>query len=186
MTTRTTSLTDSYRRADAPLSRVTGSLSAADWEAASPCEGWTARDVVAHMIDAQRDFLTGHDVVLGDRPDVDADPARAWADHRDAVLAVVADDDVTGTAFDGHFGPTTVGETLDRFYVFDMIAHRWDIARAAGRDERFTVEELDRLETAIEGFGPAIHAEGICKPGVEAPEDADRQTRVLASLGRRP
>ncbi len=65
-----------------------------------------------------------------------------------------------------------------------MVAHRWDIASAAGRDERFTDAELDQLETGIAGFGPAVHMEGVCKPGVEAPEGADRQSRVLATLGR--
>jgi uncharacterized protein (TIGR03086 family) len=183
-TTTTTDVLAAYRAADGPLTAVVGSLSADDWAAPSPCEGWAARDVLAHLIDAQRSFLTDHGATLGPAPDVAADPAAAWASHRDEVLALLADPAVAATAFDGHFGPTTVGETLVRFYVFDMVAHRWDIATAAGRDERFTEAELDQLETGIAGFGPAVHMEGVCKPGVEAPEGADRQSRVLATLGR--
>lgn len=183
-TTTTDDLLTAYRAADGPLTDVVTSLSPAEWAAASPCEGWSASDVLAHVIDTQRSFLTDHGVALGPAPDVAADPAAAWASHRDEVLALLADPDVASTAFDGHFGPTTVGDTLVRFYVFDMVAHRWDVATAAGRDERFTDAELDQLETGIAGFGPAVHVEGVCKPGVEAPEDADRQSRILATMGR--
>lgn len=184
MTTETSSVTDAYRAADAALTGVVESLTPDEWQAPSPCEGWTAADVLGHIVDAQRSFLSDHGVTLGAAPDVAADPAGAWAAHRDEVLGVLADPAVVQTAFDGHFGPTTVGDTLVRFYVFDMVAHRWDIATAAGRDERFTDAELDQLETGIEGFGPAVHMEGVCKPGVEAPEGADRQSRVLATMGR--
>jgi uncharacterized protein (TIGR03086 family) len=183
-TTTSSSVTDAYLAADAPLTGIVASLTPDEWAAPSPCEGWTAADVLGHLVDAQRSFLSDHGVALGPAPDVADDPAAAWAAHRDEVLDVVADPAVADTAFDGHFGPTTVGETLVRFYVFDMVAHRWDIATAAGRDERFSDAELDQLESGIAGFGPAVHMEGVCKPGVEAPEGADRQSRVLATMGR--
>lgn len=84
-----------------------------------------------------------------------------------------------------HTGVGTIGDTLERFYVFDMVVHRWDVARAAGADDDFTARELEQLEAGITSFGEAIHMEGICKGGVEAPAGADRPTRVLATLGRR-
>lgn len=92
---------------------------------------------------------------------------------------------VVTTPYEGHFGPTTIGDSMERFYVFDMVVHRWDIARAAGTDDILTDIELDQLEAGIFSFGDAIYMDGICKPGVEAPASADRQTRLLAVLGRR-
>ncbi len=175
---------DAYRAADGPLCAVVTALTESAWDAPSPCEGWSARDVLSHVIDTQRAFLSDRGVLLGSGPDVAAGPAAAWAAHRDDVLHALADPDVAATEYDGHFGRTTVGETLVRFYVFDMVAHRWDIARAAGRDERFSDRELDQLEAGIEAFGPAVYMEGVCKAGVTPPEDADRQVRVLARLGR--
>lgn len=183
-TSSSTPVTDAYRAADGPLTGLVTSLSPTDWEAPSPCDGWAASDVLGHMIDAQRSFLSDRGVALGAAPDVTADPSAAWAAHRDEVLGLLGDPAVAEAGFDGHFGPTTIGETLVRFYVFDMVAHRWDIAHAAGRDERFSEAELDQLEAGIAGFGPALHADGVCRPGVEAPDDADRQTRILAHLGR--
>ena len=152
------------------------------WAAPSPCDGWSARDVVGHLIAAQRSFLSGHGHDLPE-PDL-AEPTEAWEAHADGVLGLLADPAVAEAAFDGHFGPTTVGETLARFYLFDMVVHRWDVAHATGGDERLTDAELDVLEGAIAGFGPALYSEGVCAAAVEPPPDADRQTRVLATLGR--
>jgi len=123
-----------------------------------------------------------HDAALGPAPPPDA-PAAAGRAHRDAVCARLADPSIADRTFDGHFGPTTIGETLIRFYGFDMIAHRWDIARAAGTEHRFTDDELSEMETAIDGFGDALYSEGVCRK-VEIPAGADRQTTLLARLGR--
>lgn len=184
-TSRTRPVAELHAEADRALVAVLDAVPADGWDAPSPCEGWTARDVLGHLVRAQRAFLTGRGFDLGPEPDVDADPAGAWRAHSAAVARLLADDGATSSAFDGHFGPTTVGEAMARFYVFDMIVHRWDIARAVGRDERFTEEEMDRLEVGMEGFGPALYSDGVCEGGVEPPEGADRQARVLARLGRR-
>jgi hypothetical protein len=58
------------------------------------------------------------------------------------------------------------------------------LAQAAGRDERFGDEELDAIEAAIDGFGEHLYDDGVCKPALEVPADADRQAKVLARLGR--
>ncbi len=172
----------SYRTHADPLAAILEATT--DWDAASPCEGWTARDVVAHIVETERDHFARHQVELGDPPDVGTDPAAGWRAHDQAVRRVLADHAVTGREFDGFFGPTTVGAMFLQVYGFDLIVHRWDIARSAGRDERFTDAELDTLEAAIAGFGEHLYADGICRPAIDVPAGADRQTRVLAALGR--
>lgn len=179
-----TSTAEQYRAALRPLTDVVRAVPPAGWDAPSPCEGWTARDVVAHMVRTQREMLIGHGVELGHAPDLGADTAGAWRDHTDRVLDVVADEALVGRAYDGHFGPTTVGETVERFYVWDMYVHRWDLARAAGLPAELTDAELDLIEQGADSFGEALHMEGICRPGVDVRADADRTTRVLARLGR--
>lgn len=173
-----------HQRANQPLTALLDTVEAAQWGAPSPCDGWTARDVVRHLVDTQREFLTSHGADLGAAPDVDSDPAVAWRDHAGRVADLLADGRLADIAFDGYFGPTTVGKAFEQFYLFDMVAHRWDIARAVGRDASFTDAELDELEAGIASFGDALYAEGICRQGVQAPDGADRQTRVLAQLGR--
>jgi uncharacterized protein (TIGR03086 family) len=179
-----TTASTEYEAAARPLTAVLDAVPQDRWSAPSPCEGWTARDVVGHLIETQRDFLAGHGVDLGPAPDLQGDPAGAWRDHAKRVEEAISDDELAGRGYDGHFGPTTVGATLVRFYGWDMLVHRWDVARAAGADAGFTEDELDRIERGADGFGAALYLDGVCRLGVEAPADADREGRVLARLGR--
>ena len=173
-----------YAAADRPLTAVLDAVPADAWDRPSTCEGWTVRDVVRHVVQTQRAFLTERGVDLGEEPDVDADPAAAWRAHAARVAAAVADEDVAEQAYDGYFGPTTLGASLEQFYVWDMVVHRWDVARSIGVEPGLTDAELDRVESGADAFGDALYLEGICRRGPEPPADADRTTRVLAGLGR--
>lgn len=154
----------------------------ADWSAASPCEGWSAGDVVDHVVDTQRGFLAQRSAALGERPA--GTPPQVWGAHDAGVRRLLADDAFADTSYDGFFGPTTVGETLTRFYGFDLLVHQWDLARAFGRDVVWDDAQMDRIEASLDGFGEHLYAEGICRPALEVGEDAPRQTRLLARMGR--
>jgi uncharacterized protein (TIGR03086 family) len=174
-----------YEAADQPLRAVLDSVPEGRWTDPSPCEGWSARDVVRLLVETQRELLTGNGIDVGAAPDVDADPAAAWHDHAKRVAEVIADDAVADRGYEGYYGPTTVGRTLVQFYVWDMLVHRWDVARAVGLEAGFSDDELDRIESGADSFGEALHMEGICRPAVDPGTDADRTARVLARLGRR-
>ena len=186
-TTHPTTRTDdnptlaSWRQHAAPFTAVV--VAVTDWDAASPCEGWTATDVVDHVVQTERDFVEGRGLSLP--VTAGGSPADRWAAHETAVAALLADPAVGGQAFDGHFGPTTVGATLTRFYGFDLLVHRWDISRSQGRDEVLTDAELDEIDAAVDGFGEHAYAPGIFARPVEVPEGADRCARVLGRTGRR-
>ncbi len=173
-----------HAEADKPLTDVISSLRDTDWDVQSPCEGWTARDVLAHIIDTQRDFFAGRGVEVGERPDTDR-PVEAWRTHTARIAEILADDTLVSTTYDGYFGPTTVGATFEQFYIWDMLVHRWDIARSAGIDAIFSDAELDRMEAGADSFGDALYMDGVCAPAVPAPDDADRTSRILAKMGRR-
>ena len=179
-----TSIATAYAAADRPLTAVLDTVAPDAWDRSSTCEGWTVRDVVRHLVQTQREFLTEHGVDLGEEPDVDADPAAAWRSHAARVAVAVADPAVAEQVYDGFFGPTTVGATLEQVYVWDMVVHRWDVARSVGADPALTDAELDRVEAGADSFGDALYTEGVCRPAVQPPADADCTTRVLARLGR--
>ncbi len=167
-----------------PFGAVCDRLPAAAWDQPSPCEGWTARDVLRHVIDTEREFLVQHGIDLPEQ-ESGTDPATVWRNHAAALADVLADPGVGARAYDGYFGPTTVGDTLLRFYGHDLVVHRWDLATSAGLEERFTEAEMDFSALCIESYGEALYSEGVCRPGVDAPADADRQAQLLARMGRR-
>ena len=179
-----TVLQDFSRLADR-FGEVVDRLDNADWGRSSPCEGWSAGDVLHHVISTQRDFLAQHGVDAATTTGVATDPRAAWHGHDDRVRALLADPAVASREYDGVFGRTTVGASLVTFYGFDLVVHRWDIAAAAGLDERLDDSELSMIEAAADGFGEHLYDEGVCKPAVSPPAGADRQSRVLARLGRR-
>ncbi|MEU4626177.1 maleylpyruvate isomerase family mycothiol-dependent enzyme [Actinoplanes sp. NPDC023801] len=172
-----------YVTALRPLTAVVEAVSPRAWDAPSPCAGWSARDVVTHLAETQRETLTKNGVDLGGAPDFGTDPVAAWDEHSRSVLGALTDDDHAGRAIDWYFGPTTLGATFTQFYVWDMYVHRWDLARAAGLDAGLTGTELDRIEQGADSFGEALHMDGMCRPAI-VPAGDDRITRVLARLGR--
>ena len=153
-----------------------------DWGAASPCEEWTAADVVDHVVDTERQFLESHGAELGDRPT--GTPREVWAAHLAAVRNVVTDD-LRAQEYDGFFGRTTIGATLDHFYGFDLVVHGWDLGSSNGSPTTFTAADMDTMEAAFEGFGDHAYDDGVFKQPVEVADDAPRQTRILARMGRR-
>ena len=154
------------------------------WDAPSPCEGWTAADVLDHLVTTQRDLLARHHV---DLPEVaSGSPDARWRAHTDAVSAAMSRPEVDGLAFDGFFGPTTVGQTYRDVYAFDMVVHRWDLARALGRDADLTDDELDLVERSLGLFGEHIRMAGICAAPVTPPRGATRAQRLIAATGRDP
>lgn len=64
--------------------------------------------------------------------------------------------------FDGYFGRSTYQEAVDRFLSFDLVIHRWDLARAVGLDDEIAPDDVERLGHAAQGFGDALRESGAC------------------------
>ncbi|MDT0326900.1 TIGR03086 family metal-binding protein [Nocardiopsis lambiniae] len=174
-----------YSRLSDAFAAVVATVPEERWSSPSPCPDWTAREVVGHVVDTQGMFLGLVGRELGDVPKAADDPVASWDAARAVVLADLADPERAGTAFDGFFGRTTFAEAVDRFLNFDLIVHRWDLARATGGDERLDPDDVRWAREATAAFGDALRGDGVCGPELTPPGDADEQTRLLAFLGRR-
>lgn len=156
-----------------------------DWSGASPCDGWSAADVLDHVIGTERDYLGKVGADLG--PEPTGAPVERWNAHLTALRPVLTEE-LAATPFDGFFGPTTIGAVLEDFYGFDLLVHRWDLGTALGHEITLTDEELTRLESHLPEPGTpmwaAFYSDGICKPPVPVAADATRQAALLAKLGR--
>ena len=173
------------RLADAFTSKI-AAVPEDKWSSPSPCEGWTARDLVDHVVAAQGTFLGFVGRELGDIPSVDDDPLAAWTAARSVVQADLEDPERAAAEFDGFFGRTTFEAAVDGFLCFDLVVHGWDLARAVGLDERIDPEDVARVRRQAESYGDVLRSPGAFGPAVEPPADADEQGGLLAFLGRRP
>ena len=181
------SIADHYGRLAAAFTDTVEAVPPDRWEDPSPCEGWSARDVVEHVIDSETGMLERVGLA-SDPPRPDADTAARWAATRDHVQDVLEDSERAGLEYDGFFGRTSFEKTIDQFACFDLLVHRWDLARAAGltSHEAMPPDEVSRAFEVSRSLGDNLRQSGACGPVVEVADDADEQTRFLAFLGRQP
>jgi uncharacterized protein (TIGR03086 family) len=165
--------------------RVRG-VPAGRWEDPSPCEGWTARDVVGHLVEWIPGFFGAQGVEFPPVPSVDDDPVAAWEAVQQTIGRVLADPAVAGKEISTPFSTQSLAETVDMIVTGDVFTHTWDLARATGQDESLDPDQLQRMVEAM-GAMPeeALRADGMFGPALDAPSGADDQTRFLAYVGRR-
>ncbi len=158
------------------------------WDAPAPVAGWTARDVVRHLVEWFPPFLaSGAGVHLPAGPGVDDDPVAAWQTQCDAVQDLL-DDPATARRMlvNPHIGEVPLDRAVDRVYTPDVFMHTWDLARATGQDDRLDAGYCAELLAGMEPVEDMIRASGQYGPRVATPEDADAQTRLLGFIGRDP
>ena len=159
-----------------------------DWSVSSPCPGWTARDVVEHVVQSHRRALERVAVELpATAPDDDPghDPTPVWHTASRAMLDALGDDDIAARTIETPFGTAAFSELVGSLICSDTLVHTWDLARATGQDERLDPGAVEATWTAMQRFGEGLRTSGAFGDEVAAPADADAQTRLLAFLGRR-
>ncbi|WBQ04787.1 TIGR03086 family metal-binding protein [Kribbella sp. CA-293567] len=180
------------RRAEAFEQKIAG-VRPEQWGNQSPCDKWSARDVVDHIV-AMHGYLLRP---VGRTVPPDEDPLPAFRNARAAVEQVLAAPDLAGQECDTPAGRMTVEEQIDQVVSDDLVLHGWDLARATGQDETMDPVDVERLwasNSAIPAevieryrtpgaFGPGIEVFG---PEVVVPADAPLQARLLGFIGRHP
>jgi uncharacterized protein (TIGR03086 family) len=182
-----TETADRYRKVAGQFRARLEAVPEGAWENPSPCEGWVARDVVAHLVDwLPAYFFPRWGIVAEPGPAASEDPAGAWAVVDAAIQAALDDPAVAGSERDTHTGMASFEQTVDMICTPDVLVHTWDVARATGLDETLDPVEVRRMLAGVEPHDAAMRASGHYGPRVEVPADADDQARLLAFLGRRP
>jgi uncharacterized protein (TIGR03086 family) len=158
------------------------------WDVPAPVAGWTARDVVRHLVEWFPPFLAaGSGVELPRGPGVDDDPVAAWETQCAGVQALLDDPGTAQRALsDRHIGEVPLDRAVDRFYTADVFMHTWDLARATGQDDRLEPEFCAGLLAGMEPIEEVMRSSGQYGPRVAVPDDADAQTRMLGFIGRDP
>ncbi len=178
-------ISDRYRRLSDAFAAAVSAVPEDRWNSPSPCEGWTARDVVEHVANVQGLFLGFVGCTAPPLPPVADDPLLTLQAAFAPVVEVLDDPTLSIQTFDGAFGETNFAAAIDRFANLDLVVHRWDLARATGGDEAIAVDDAERVIAGAAGFGPALRSPGVCGPEIEVSPNADATTRMLAVLGRR-
>src|SRR3954453_18787392 len=179
-------IAERYARVTTRFTDRVRAVPAGSWDNPSPCEGWTARDVVGHLTDWITGFFGAHGVAFPPVPSVSDDPVGAWEVVQGTIADALADPDSAAKQVETPFSTQSFAETVDMIVTGDVFTHTWDLSRATGQDDTLDPEQLQRM---IAGMGAmpeeALRADGMFGPKIDVPDDADDQTRFLAFVGRR-
>ncbi|MBV9871689.1 MAG: TIGR03086 family protein [Frankiaceae bacterium] len=171
-------LLDLYRKS----SEWTGSKVAGitDLDAPTPCEEWTARDVLNHIVETQHYFVaaaSGQDVAPPGKAPVNSignDPATDLSKAQAAVVETFSPDGVI----------EKTGPSLGIAFC-DQLIHGWDLAKASGQDATMPEGLAQAAYDFIHGKFGDQRAQ-FFKDEVPVGEDATPQQRLLGYTGRNP
>ncbi len=181
-----TEISDRYTRLATAFSDRVAAVPDDAWSNPSPCEEWTARDIVRHIVDTQGMFLGFVGREMGELPSVDDDPEAAVRAATGRIQHDLADPDLAGATFEGMFGTQTFEAAVDRFLSADLVVHAWDLATATGQDTEIPEEDVAHMRELAKGFpSEAMRGPGAFGPEIDVPDDATEQAKLLAFLGRR-
>ena len=179
-------ITERYERVTAQFTDRVRGVPEGAWDNPSPCEGWTARDVVGHLTEWIPSFFGSQGVVFPAVAPVADDPVGAWETVQATIAGALAEPSLSGKKVTTPFSTQSLAETVDLIVIGDVFTHTWDIARATGQSE---ILDSDQLRRMIAGMGAipeeVFRSEGMFGPRVDVPSDADDQTRFLGYVGRR-
>jgi uncharacterized protein (TIGR03086 family) len=199
-----------HRRALAAAGEVIAAVSPADLGRATPCAGWTLRDLLGHLFGQNHGFARAVEVpdtpasAYADRTPAPADPPdpldpagvmAGWRTSADRVAAAFA-----AAVLDR---PVLLAEvsaevrfpagTVVGFHLLDTVVHTWDVAASLGQahlpDGDLVAATLDQARRIPDGparlrpgaaFAPALPPSG---PGFGADPAGDWGV-ALAMLGR--
>lgn len=172
-------MADAYRRRATAFAALIEGTAPDRWSSPSPCEGWLARDVVAHVVD-----FSAH--VLGEQGL--SDPPQ-FADFDDPAAAFNATREVVQGLLDNAKTTDKEAGKLHWELTFDLAPHSWDLAVATGQDATMAPDYVEFFGEWIEDPAPIWdwqRSQGWFAPIVPVAEDAPLQDRVLGFLGRDP
>lgn len=180
---------EEYREIGGRFTRlVEGVPDTATWDRPSPVAGWTARDVVRHLVEWFPGFLSaGAGVELPSGPSVDDDPVAAWRTFSDGVQALL-DDPASAELVvrNPHIGDVPLPQAVSRFFTADVFMHTWDLARASGQDVDLDADRCAAMLAGMQPIEEMLRASGQYGPAVPVPDDASVQDRFVAFIGRDP
>jgi uncharacterized protein (TIGR03086 family) len=178
-------VTDRYRRLAELMTERIAAVPEDAWSSPTPCEKWSARDLVGHLVDVHGRFqgLVGRSLV--EHPPVEKDPLGAWVAVRDQMQADLDDPARAAEEYDGLLGRSSFGASVNGFVCFDLVVHGWDLAHATGQDDTIPADDVGQVQAMVDKMGPTMLENGVIAGQLDAGPDATPQQRLLAALGRR-
>ena len=171
--------------------RYVASVKDQQWSDATPDEEWDVRALVNHVVSGNfwvSPLVEGKTIEeVGNRYDGDVlggDPAAAYQQSATEAAAAFNAEGAMQAPCAVSYGPVP-GEIYAGHRFIDVLIHGWDLAKATGQDTTLPADLVEAAFEVVEPQKDLLAASGMFGSNVQVPEGADRQTQLLAELGRR-
>jgi uncharacterized protein (TIGR03086 family) len=180
-----------HRQAIAAVRPIVAGIGAADWERPTPCDGWSVRDLLNHVVAGNwwAARLAAGETIDDVGSDLDGDQVGddALSSYDRSAAAAAAAFEAPG-ALDApcavSYGPVP-GSVYAGHRTLDVLVHGVDLADATGQEAPVAPELVDACWAVVEPELPFLQASGAFGTPVDVGNDADPLTRLLGALGRR-
>jgi uncharacterized protein (TIGR03086 family) len=158
------------------------------WEAATPCRGWTVREVTNHVVGEDRwtvPLVNGSTIAeVGASLDGDLlgdDPVRAALDAAMAATTIVAEHLPHGGKVHLSYGEEQLEEYVQQLAA-DHLVHAWDLAVATGGDRRLDPHLVAEVAAWFAQREELYRGAGAVGP--RAVSHGGAQSDLLSAFGR--
>src|SRR5437588_4816174 len=187
----TVELPSVHERALEHTGRYVTSVKDGQWHDPTPDEEWDVRTLVNHVVSGNvwvAPLVEGKTIgEVGSRYDGDLlgrDPVAAYDQSAKEAAAAFNAPGAMAAPCAVSYGPVP-GEVYVGHRFIDVLIHGWDLAKATGQDTTLPADLVEAAFEVVEPQRDLLAASGMFGSDVKVPEGADRQTQLLAELGRR-
>jgi len=161
----------------------------------TPCPGYTARNLLGHLLGLAVAFRDAGRKDLGDATDTSPDAATpdigaGWREELPRALEELAEawrDPAAWTGETRAGGVTLPGAVAGVVAADELVVHGWDLARAIGREYEPDSAALEASHgLLLAAADDPNRADGPFGPVVSLPADAPLLDRVIGLSGRDP
>lgn len=171
---------------------VVAGVSPGQWSDPTPCGDWDVRTLVNHIVGGNlwaAELGAGKTIeAVGDRLDGDVlgdDPTAAYDTSAELAAAVFRRPGAMEAPCAVSYGPVP-GAIYCGHRVMDVLIHGWDVATATRQDTNLPPDLVEACFEIVEPQAELLAGSGMFSTDVTAAPGSDRQTQLLAILGRRP
>jgi uncharacterized protein (TIGR03086 family) len=184
-------LAELYERSIEEFDKRVQAIDDDKWNAQTACSDWDVRTLVNHIVYENvwvPPLLDGKTIAeVGDAFEGDLlgdDPKEAWRRSAKGAIEAVAAPGVKDRTVHVSFGDIP-GELYVGQVLSDNVIHAWDLAQGIGADLTLDPELVDYVYDFLTPQAEIYRSSGAFANVIDVPEDADKQTRLLAMTGRR-
>jgi uncharacterized protein (TIGR03086 family) len=175
---------DVYLRVAKRFGEVLSHVTSDQWDRSTPCDEWTVRDLVTHVIATHRRVYALVDPVGLADVDGEAPLIDQWTVVATTMRDALGSASLADALVPARNGEQPFSQLVGGLLMFDTLCHTWDLARATDDDETLDADAVAIAHERLGAVSDAIRVPGGFAAPIEPASDADAQTRFLNFVGR--